>query len=132
MLEFEVYGHPEPQGSTRAFIPKGWNRAIITANSPKLKPWRQEVTGAAINVMAGREPVTSAVEICVDFFFDRPKSVKKSVIHKTTKPDIDKLARAILDALTGVVFKDDSQVIRLSATKQFGIPERAVVRVSEI
>lgn len=63
------------------------------------------------------------------FTFERPKShVKRNgdlrsgySEYHVQRPDVDKLCRAILDALTGVVYHDDSQVISLSAVKQWGI-----------
>lgn len=138
-LFFVVYGTPQPQGSTKAFIPKGWKRPIITSTNAKNKPWRQEVAGVALaeieklNVsfvdpfrplMEG-QPVFASME----FFFDRPKSVKCS--HKTTKPDLDKLLRSVFDALTGVAFKDDSQVMCVEATKRFGSPARVEIKIGE-
>ena len=74
-------------------------------------------------------PRDTGIEVYVDFFFDKPKSTGKKVIHKTTKPDLDKLLRGILDALTGVAYVDDSQVIRSAQSKQFGSPARAEVKV---
>jgi crossover junction endodeoxyribonuclease RusA len=61
------------------------------------------------------------------FFFERPERAKSSL--KTTKPDIDKLQRAALDALTGVLFEDDSQVVSVICTKDFGSPARMMARV---
>lgn len=56
----------------------------------------------------------------IEFGFVRPKSVseKKRPFH-TVKPDIDKLGRAILDALTNVAYKDDSQVTQLLLKKKY-------------
>lgn len=127
MLTFTVYGKPEPQGSTRAFVVKG--RPIITSDNKKLKPWRQQVALTAQAVMDGNVYLQDAapIGVSVAFYFDRPKSVKAAA--KTTKPDIDKLLRGILDALTGIVFADDSQVIRCAATKQFDSPARAEISV---
>jgi crossover junction endodeoxyribonuclease RusA len=133
-VQFTVYGIPIPQGSTKAFIPKGWNRAIITSDNKKTKPWRQEIAGTARDAMQGLSPAGRAIPISVRccFYFDKPKSVKKSVNGKTTKPDVDKLARAVLDALTGITFDDDSQVTELYVMKRFGSPARAVIAVSEV
>jgi len=128
-LRFTVYGTPVPQGSTRAFIPKGWNRPIITAANSKTKPWRQEIAGAAIKAMEWNSPINGPVYLRADFYFDKPKSTKKSVTHKTTKPDIDKLVRSVSDALTGVVFGDDSQIVQMDITKRFGSPARVEIRV---
>ena len=47
----------------------------------------------------------------------------------TTKPDIDKLVRAILDSLKGILINDDSQVTELQAYKSYGSPERVSVLV---
>jgi crossover junction endodeoxyribonuclease RusA len=132
-FSFTVYGVPVPQGSSRAFIPKGWTRPVITAANSKTKPWRQEVAGACIARLNGASPAVSdmPMSITVAFFFDRPKSTKKSVRHKVTKPDIDKLARSILDALTGIAFADDSQVTELHVSKGFGSPARAEIAISD-
>ena len=37
VIQFTVYGRPEPQGSTRAFIPKGWKRATVTSDNPEVE-----------------------------------------------------------------------------------------------
>jgi crossover junction endodeoxyribonuclease RusA len=133
-IEFKVYGIPQPQGSTKAFIPKGWTRPIITSDNKKNKPWRQDVSGAALVEMqksglALMEGVP--IVINVTFVFDRPKSLKKGVTDKITKPDIDKLLRSVLDALTGIVFKDDSQVVLAMVEKVFGDQPGACISVRE-
>ena len=132
-LNFTVYGTPVPQGSAKAFIPKGWNRAIITGANKKTKPWRQEIAGAAVSAMQ-KQGVTMLerehpVSVRAEFYFAKPKSTKKSVIAKTTKPDVDKLLRSVLDALTGMVFEDDSQVIEVTGLKLFGTPERVELTI---
>lgn len=130
---FTVYGEPKPQGSMRAFVVKGFKRPIITTDNKKLKPWRQEVTGAAIAAFAqngiGIAARPEAVEIFAKFFFPKPKSTKKSIINKITKPDADKLARGILDSLTGIAYEDDSQVTALHAYKFFDPQPRAEITV---
>src|SRR5258708_7163279 len=100
-LTLTVYGCPIPQGSARAFVPKGWTRAVITGANKKTKPWRQEIAGAAVAAMhkAGITMLERehAVHLRAEFYFAKPKSTKKSVIAKTTKPDVDKLLRSVLD-----------------------------------
>src|ERR1700693_1389314 len=80
-ISFTVYGKPEPQGSTRAFIPKGWNRAVITSDNAELKPWRQQITRTAIEEFpkqnGGRcDPIARDVPVFVrmDFYLKRPAS----------------------------------------------------------
>jgi crossover junction endodeoxyribonuclease RusA len=130
-ISFTVHGTPQPQGSTKAFIPKGWNRAIITSDNKRLKPWRQDVAEQAIAAMlATAEPVTrEPIEVRVCFYFARPKSISKKTLYKITKPDVDKCLRSVFDSLTGVVFFDDSQVVTVVTAKRFGLPERAEIQV---
>jgi crossover junction endodeoxyribonuclease RusA len=132
LIEFQVHGKPQPQGSAKAFIPKGWKRPIITSDNKTLKPWRQDVSQLAAQAMQGQETTTAPVSVAVTFCFARPKSVKASVVHKTTKPDVDKLLRSVLDSMTGIVFRDDSQVVCLVGQKEFGPVEGAVIRVRTI
>lgn len=130
MISFTIYGIPQPQGSARAFYIAKLKRAVITADNKKLKPWRQEVSGTALAEMGDQQPAR-ATPICVDvaFYFDRPKSAKKDAI-KIQKPDVDKLLRGLLDALTGICFMDDAQVVDVHACKRFGSPARSEIKVS--
>lgn len=135
-LEFTVYGKAEPQGSTRAFIPKGWTRAIITSDNPKLKSWRQELAKAAMVACCEAEkdefPIHPRVplQVALQFFFSPPKKV--NCPHKTTRPDLDKLMRATLDGMTGIVYTDDSQVAHAQISKTFGTPERVEIYVASL
>jgi Holliday junction resolvase RusA-like endonuclease len=99
-LLFTVYGVPIPQGSMKAFTPKGWTRPILTSDNKKTKPWRQEVAGAALEAMQryGFEKLDRSIPVTLilNFAFSKPQSTKKSVVAKTTKPDLDKLARSLL------------------------------------
>jgi len=81
--------------------------------------------------MSGNPVWEGAVSLTVDFYFDRPKAQKKA-IYKTTKPDVDKLVRSIADALTGIVFGDDAQVVQMTCRKAYGSPARAEIQVREL
>ena len=133
MISFTVYGTPQPQGSSRAFIPKGWTRAVITSDNPKLKSWRQELADAALRAFK-KGPIERdvAVGVTAIFYFSKPKSAKKSTHSKTTKPDVDKLLRAALDGMTGIAYHDDAQVITASVGKYFSLPERTEIKVRVI
>lgn len=129
-VSFTVHGTPQPQGSTRAFIPKGWKRAVVTTDNSKLKPWRQAVAAEALAAMEGQPLCSGAVIVNCRFLFLKPKSVKKSVVDKLTKPDVDKLVRGIFDALSGICFRDDAQIVRSCASKEFcESNERAEIEV---
>jgi hypothetical protein len=67
------------------------------------------------------------------FVFVRPESIKA---HKrpypVVKPDLDKLMRAVLDSLTGVIYVDDSQVVKAEPTKDYGPRESVTIHVEAI
>lgn len=131
LLRFEVIGRPVPQGSNRAFTPKGGSRAFIVAgNQATLSKWRGDIRNA-LEGSKPPQPVAGPVRMDLTFGLTRPKShyhpVTKSrrVIELRAdapafylgKPDTDKLERAVLDALTGVVYLDDSQVFEVTGRK---------------
>lgn len=116
-VAFFVAGTPIPKGSTRSFIPKGWNRAITTAANTKTKPWQQAVGSIAAEVYRG-ELIQGAVALDLRFLFLRPKSAKKRT-YLTVKPDLGKLARTIEDALTGTIYRDDAQITESTLSKEY-------------
>ena len=119
MIAFEVLGTPVTQGSTRAFV-RG-TRAIVTHDKREpLLNWRASIAQAAqLAANSAKAPPGTPVSVSVLFRLQRPKSAPKRVTEVTTKPDVDKLARAALDALTGVLWADDSQVVSLHAQKEY-------------
>jgi Holliday junction resolvase RusA-like endonuclease len=116
-MQFEVFGQPQPQGSSRAFVNKKTGRAIVTSSNPNLKDWRDLIAREARDQMNGLPPLDGAVTVNATFFLPRPKSVKRS--DPTVKPDLDKLLRAVLDGLTNIVYRDDAQVVNANAQKLY-------------
>lgn len=125
-LVFTVFGVPQPKGSAKAFVPKGWTRAIVTSDNPKHKGWQQLVAEAASRALQDTTDTgvmfDGPVELRVVFFLPRPKSLKKGVTAHLKKPDLDKLCRSVKDALNRVVWRDDSQVVALLARKVYAAP----------
>lgn len=121
MIAFTVFGVAQPQGSAKAFMPKGARFPVVTSDNTNLKGWRQLVAAEASRALGGgRGQCTDGpVRVCVDFFLARPKALAKKDRAHTTRPDADKLARAVLDALTKVLWLDDAQVVQLKVTKAY-------------
>ena len=133
-LEFTVFGKPETAGSKRAFtLPgkgSGKPRAHVVDANPKTKNWQGQVATAAKQYWPG--PLTTGpVFVKTQFYFVRPKGhygtgrnagkLKPSAPHNMLKtPDVDKLERAVLDALKGVLYVDDKQVFRVRKFKRYG------------
>lgn len=125
MISFFVPGVPKPQGSKRAFVHRSTGRAVLieSAGAP-LKDWRGDVKRFALDAMNGQPPLQGPVGMLLEFRLPRPKSHPKTkVTYPVTRPDLDKLARSVLDAVTSVCFEDDSQVTRLVVWKKWATAE---------
>ena len=122
----EVVGIPVPQGSKRVF-----HGRLVDVNDRQLKDWRALVGGSveALGYFDG------PVKVELNFYLPRPKGhygsgrncnkLKPSAPGRpAVKPDIDKLVRACLDAMTGLVFRDDSQVVTVVARKLYASDSR--------
>lgn len=140
-LQFTVFGIAQPQGSARAFTYRrkpekgGGFGARVDTDNKHLKAWRREVATEASRMMRGTALFAKDVpiRICAGFYFERPKTVKRRAV--TVPPDSDKLARGILDAMTGVVYHDDAQVTELQVVKRYtavGAPPYAVISVQPL
>lgn len=124
VIAFQVRGLPIPQGSTRAWVLHG--KPVITSSAKGLATWRRLVADVAQN-FAPTEPWDGPVGIALHFGLPKPKSApKRKRVWPDKRPDLDKLTRAVLDALTYVVFGDDSQVVEIEASKDYGAPGVAV------
>lgn len=139
-VSFTVIGTPAPQGSKTR-----WG----TEDNPNTRPWRAAVAASASEAHTFRggggtsgylEPLLDPVKVRADFYFPRPKHhyrtgryaglLKESApLYCATTPDLDKLQRAIGDALKGVILHDDSQIVGWDATKFYGQPARAEITV---
>lgn len=126
-LRMFVPGRPAPQGSKRHV---GGGRMI--ESSKYVAPWRETVRHHAATQMAGNAPIDGPATVRVTFVLPRPKSEPKSTRPHTRRPDLDKLARAVLDALTGPAILDDSQVVRLDVHKRTAQPEEPSGAVIEV
>lgn len=132
-----VYCTPAPQGSKNAHVIPGKNgsrpRAVISENNAKTKPFRHVVAQTVLYELSqSHSQAPWAVKhvpvwLTLNFYLAKPPSVKKSRFCPSVKPDLDKLCRSTLDALTGVLFLDDAQVVELNASKNYGTPERVEI-----
>jgi crossover junction endodeoxyribonuclease RusA len=110
MKSFFIPGNPIPQGSMKII-----GKRMIHTRQKDLYAWRQAVWEAAQG--AGITPLTGSVTVDAWFYMERKKSVTRD--EPNVRPDLDKLTRAILDALTGVAYTDDAQVTRINVSKEY-------------
>jgi len=137
MISFTVEGIPIPQGSLRAFVLKlcrtcgGGNRAVLTSDNPRLKQWRKTVRAEALRAIGFEHPAGKHIPLRIEALFYLPRAKSNKMIDAVKKPDLDKLTRAALDSMTGVLFDDDSQIVEIHAFKSYGKP-RAEFHVEEV
>ena len=109
-MNFTVYGIP---------VPKARPRMTKTGHcyTPK-KTADYEFLVQQVWHHTGREKLEGAIRLEVVFYYNRPKSAT-SRNHHTGRPDLDNLVKSVLDGLNGFAFDDDSQVVEISARKQY-------------
>lgn len=113
--DFRVTGRPVPQGSMRERTVRprklgGRTRYVVHDRGPALTTWRQAIAAMARVDGVRLGPPTQAYAVFLSFYVVGPGPL-------TRGRDVDKLARAVLDALTGICWPDDGQVLRLSVSK---------------
>lgn len=131
---FAVAGRAVPQGSKRAMINKATGRAMMLESSSRHKHWRALVALCAQqSKQRPPEPLNEPVIVALSFHFARPKSHysirKTGNLLKMDAPlwatsraigDIDKLQRAVFDAITDAGWiRDDSLIARVVSSKQW-------------
>jgi Holliday junction resolvase RusA-like endonuclease len=138
LVEFRVAGLPQPQGSKTIGRTRTGN-TYLREDNPHLRSWRADVAVAALDAMTvgddirRQAPHPGPVRLEATFVFPRPRhhyrtgrnagQLRPSApIHCDKRPDLDKLVRALGDALTGIVLVDDAQVAELAASKCYGAP----------
>lgn len=129
-LNIIVRGIPAPQGSHRSFKVKS-GAVVTTDDNPRTRPWKAAVTAEAELAVAKAELTDPAydrrpVAVAITFRFPRPRGhygkrglLPSAPAQMVSMPDIDKLVRAVLDALTGIVWRDDAQVVVLEIRKAY-------------
>lgn len=129
-VTFTVAGEPVPQPRPRVSTRGGFARAYVPSQHP-VHAYRAAIAEEAAK--AGLEETGEPVEVIVDAVFARPKShmTKKGVkpsAPQLPRPDVDNVAKAILDALQDVM-GDDTKVRRLVVEKSYGNEARTTVRI---
>lgn len=115
--EFFIEGKPEPQGRGRASTFNAGNRKITVRDPIKSRNWKRDVAVLAKNMRV--RLMEGPLRVVMTFYLSRPKSLPKRDVWHVKKPDVDNLSKAVGDALNGIAYNDDSQIVRLTAHKQY-------------
>jgi Holliday junction resolvase RusA-like endonuclease len=151
-ITFTVYGRSEPAGSKQSFVPlhrttkqpfRNKNGGIVVStvdDNPKSKGWKKVVAKAAKE--AHRGPLLDGPLVATfRFFRPRPKNhhakfglskVGAQSVAPDTRPDVLKLARAVEDAMIGICYEDDAQIVEEHLFKCWGEPARVEIEVTQM
>ncbi|KAG0323523.1 hypothetical protein BGZ97_000009 [Linnemannia gamsii] len=126
-IKFTIPGEPVAKGRARALVRKG---RIAHYTPKKTVQYESLVRLVAQQAMSEKLPAEGAISLIIRAFLSIPKSwnFKKreaaviGAIAHTQRPDLDNIVKAIKDGANGVAWRDDSQVIHVQASKQYGMP----------
>jgi len=143
MLDLTIYGKAEPAGSKRWVPLKNRKGVRVIDANPRAADWKRLVADESALVWKGRPLLDTALVLNVLFYRPHPKSHYRTGrragelkefhrVYPTTKPDLLKLTRAIEDALTGIVYRDDSLICLETLHKLYGDPIRVEIHLDRL
>lgn len=136
MIEIIVLGEPVAQGRPRFTTASGFARAYDPARSRHYKEYVRLEAAAR----APEKPLSGPIDLEVRIYRPIPKSfgkrkseaAERGLIRPTTKPDTDNYLKAIKDALKGIIWQDDSQVVDIRASKFYSEKPRVEIKIKEV
>jgi Holliday junction resolvase RusA-like endonuclease len=132
-MKIFIPGEPIAQPRVKVSTRGGFARAYIDAKHP-IHAYKQAIRLAYVN--SGGEVLEGPVSVRIVCLFERPKSHSKKRRQepepKTTKPDLDNVGKAILDALNEIAYNDDGQVFMLTVEKWYVGPYDSIGTVLEV
>ena len=125
-IKFSVDGEPAPWGV--------YTRRTRSPSKDRLKTYQDLIRLAARQAMVGREPHEGPVWLELHFYRGMPARAPRHTYtllawaarHVLKRPDVDNLGKGCCDAMNGIVFLDDAQVVQKTVTKRFGRPARTI------
>lgn len=141
LLDCTVEGQAVPQGSLTSYLHPRSGR-VVTPQKEAVRVWRDTVATVARAHYRG-DPTPDPVSVHLAFALARPRShygtgrnsgqLKPSApAWCVGPPDLDKLTRAIGDALTGIVWRDDAQIVDLNAAKAWTDEPHVTIEVHTV
>lgn len=121
IVRFHIPGIPFAKGRARVTTIGGHARAYTPA---KTVAYESTVALMAQQAMGASRPMAGPVAVSIVATWPIPTSWSKkrreSEVFKTSKPDLDNLVKALGDGCNGIVWGDDSQIVRMHASKVYG------------
>lgn len=139
MITFVVPGEAQAQGRPRAFIRKGPKPRIGVIDPKKSREYKAYFKWCAAQA-APPSLLEGPIEVEVIEYRKIPKSMPKykkrmaeeGKLFPTKRPDVDNIIKILMDACNKLIWKDDSQVYKLTVTKLYGDPPRVEIKIKEV
>lgn len=136
MIKFTVYGEPVAQGRPRATTMNGHVRMYDPKKSRDYKNYIRLAASEHKPEKLLEGPLSMKVKIyrpsLKSFSKKKAEMAEKGELRPVTKPDTDNYIKAIKDALKSVIWKDDSQVVELHASKYYSQNPRIEIEIKEL
>ncbi len=100
--------------------PRFDSRSKQTFNPKRYREFKDELGYYARLAMRGRPLMTGEVKLHADFYRPKPKPRKGKPEQVSFVGDVDNYLKAVMDALSKIVYLDDRQVVQISGAKIFG------------
>jgi Holliday junction resolvase RusA-like endonuclease len=135
---FTIPGEPVAQGRPKFTTRSGYPKAYDPQKSKDYKLYLRFAIGQT--GVVPKHLLTAPLSVCISIFKSVPSSYSKrnkiaaemGDLRPTTKPDVDNYGKAILDALNGLIWADDAQVVELTIVKWYSSTPRVEVKISEV
>lgn len=111
-------------------IPKVKKRPVFSTQGGKVRTYTPKITATYENLVKlkaekqFKHPLDGSISLAIRFYLPRPKRLiwkrrPMPEVYSDKRPDIDNLAKAVIDGLNGIAFRDDGQIADLHVTKKF-------------
>ena len=136
MITFVVYG--EAVGKQRPRFARRGNH-ISTYTPQKTKSYEDEIRMMAKAAMGSSEPLDTPVTVAIyirvgipsSFSKQKRKDALENIQKPTKKPDADNILKCFMDAMNGIVYLDDKQVVNIHLTKVYAETPAVEIMVKE-
>jgi Holliday junction resolvase RusA-like endonuclease len=136
MIQFTVYGEPVAQGRPRATMINGHIRMYDPKKSRDFKEYVKLVASEHRPEKLLEGPISLVVKVykptLKSFSKKKKAAAEAGQLRPTSKPDVSNYLKLIEDALTGVIWKDDSQIIDCSISKYYSETPRTEIQIKEM
>lgn len=136
-VQYSVPGEPRGKGRPR-FAKRG--NFVKTYTDAKTASYEDQIRFYALKAMGDSKVIEGAVRVFVSIRMAVPKSYsnkrREACLNGSDKPlkkpDWDNVAKSICDAMNGVIYVDDTQIVEAHVTKQYAAQSEVIVLVQEV